>query len=262
VVEWTGRHRVPGDDAIPADLRVDRVYLISCKHLSRIVLNSGPARIFDRGLLGDGRSGLDWFLEVAPAQYQAFYEAAVAELGLGGLPAEVARIARSDRQALRERLRSRTLPEPCREPWRELCRAAAEGSANRWRESLTHSRQQLEMFWRMLRVSGATYFVLGASPSAPLRLRVGAKWDWQQEFELAGLSIEPRTAGQPEVAWRAAVRRRSDGTRLEVNGHVEIRWSHGRFNGFPEAKVYLDTPHTDVPGYHPLVGSSGPLTLL
>jgi len=35
----------------------------------------------------------------------------------------------------------------------------------------------------------------------------------------------------------------------QVGGHVEIRWSHGQFGGNPEAKVYLDTPHNDVPGY-------------
>ena len=35
-------------------------------------------------------------------------------------------------------------------------------------------------------------------------------------------------------------------------GHVEVRWSHGRFRGAPEAKVYLDTQPTDVPGFWPL----------
>jgi hypothetical protein len=37
-----------------------------------------------------------------------------------------------------------------------------------------------------------------------------------------------------------------------ISGHVEIRWSHGRFVGWPEAKVYLDTPHAEVPGYEAL----------
>jgi hypothetical protein len=37
-----------------------------------------------------------------------------------------------------------------------------------------------------------------------------------------------------------------------VRGHVEVRWSHGRLAAPPEAKVYLDTPHDDVPGYFPL----------
>ena len=54
------------------------------------------------------------------------------------------------------------------------------------------------------------------------------------------------------VAWHAVVRRRSDRADLGVDGHVEVRWSHGRFCGPPEAKVYLDTPHAEVPGYFPL----------
>jgi hypothetical protein len=28
-----------------------------------------------------------------------------------------------------------------------------------------------------------------------------------------------------------------------------VRWSHGKFAQPPEAKVYLDTPHHQVPGY-------------
>jgi hypothetical protein len=46
---------------------------------------------------------------------------------------------------------------------------------------------------------------------------------------------------------------RVSGAERVVEGHVEGRWSHGRFQGAPEAKVYLDTPHAEVPGYHPLV---------
>ena len=37
-----------------------------------------------------------------------------------------------------------------------------------------------------------------------------------------------------------------------IAGHVEVRWSHGRFNGSPEAKVYLDTPLSATPGYFSL----------
>jgi hypothetical protein len=51
LIEWKGSHKAPGDDAVPADLRVDHVYLISCKYLSRNIHNRSPSRIFDR-LLG------------------------------------------------------------------------------------------------------------------------------------------------------------------------------------------------------------------
>jgi hypothetical protein len=54
------------------------------------------------------------------------------------------------------------------------------------------------------------------------------------------------------VGWRAAVRRLSTQSELEVAGHVEVRWSHGRFRGPPEAKVYLDTRHHEIPGYYAL----------
>jgi adenylate kinase len=73
-----------------------------------------------------------------------------------------------------------------------------------------------------------------------------------QMFELRRFEVSAGTGRQPEVAWRATVRRRSEGTEILVDGHVEIRWSHGRFLGAPEAKVYLDSPLRGVPGYHPL----------
>jgi hypothetical protein len=104
----------------------------------------------------------------------------------------------------------------------------------------------------MLRVTTATYFVLGTDKTAHLRLRIDSAWDWMQSYELRAFEVARRHAGQPEVVWQAVVRRRSDGHDLTVTGHVEIRWSHGRFLGSPEAKVYLDAPHTAVPGYNPL----------
>jgi hypothetical protein len=107
------------------------------------------------------------------------------------------------------------------------------------------------MLWRLLRIGSAPYFVLGASSSGFVRLRIATPWDWRQQFDLRSLSVEPQPSGQPTVAWRACARRRN-GSDAMVEGHVEVRWSHGRFGGPPEAKVYLDTPHLRVPGYFPL----------
>ena len=66
LVEWKGPHRPPGDDVIPVDIRIDHVYQVSCKYLSRITLNAGPARLFDRLLVGEERRVADWFAVVAP----------------------------------------------------------------------------------------------------------------------------------------------------------------------------------------------------
>ena len=48
VVEWKGPHQPPGFDLIPADLRIDHVYLVSCKYQSKILSNSSPSNLFER----------------------------------------------------------------------------------------------------------------------------------------------------------------------------------------------------------------------
>jgi hypothetical protein len=106
------------------------------------------------------------------------------------------------------------------------------------------------LLWRLLRLQGAPYFLLGAPREGePLRLRVETPWDWRQAFRLRDFVIEAGERGQPEVRWRAVVTERERGVERLVEGHVEVRWSHGRFCGVPEAKVYLDTPHNQVAGY-------------
>lgn len=253
LVEWRGPHRPPGDDVVPADLRIDHVFQVSCKYLSRITQNSGPARLFDRILVGEDRVGGDWFAEVAPDDYQRFYAAARFATGGPDLPAMVTDLERPHRQFLKGALAARVHPPDLLGPWRELCRTVAHESATRWRAALDTDRKRLRMLWRLCRVGDAPYFVLGSDRRRSLRLRVASAWDWIQDYELLALRIEARDAGQPEVSWHAEVVDRATAERLDVHGHVEIRWSHGRFSGAPEAKVYLDTPHHQVPGYHPLV---------
>ena len=210
--------------------------------------------MFDRLLIGEERAGLNWFAHVAPVEYQRFYDEARWGSGLWDLPEAVVDLDRDQQRRLKVALADRVLPLDLREPWADLCRATAARSAAHWNAALSTPRLRLKLLWRMLRISTATYFVLGSGKGHNLRLRVDSNWDWMQAYDLIDLLLEPRDAGQPEVGWSASVRRRDHGDELRVEGHVEIRWSHGRFLGGPEAKVYLDTPFADVPGYHQLMG--------
>ena len=42
LVEWKGPTQAPGDEVVPADLRVDHVWLVSCKYLSKVLANAAP----------------------------------------------------------------------------------------------------------------------------------------------------------------------------------------------------------------------------
>jgi len=252
VVEWKGPQRPPGADPIPADLRVDHVYLVSCKYNSRIQLNVSPWSVFDAGADAEGRR--DWYGEVASAEQQALYEVVRFETGLvGSLPVRAEAMTPIQRRELATALGRGPWTSPAAaEAYTALSAAVATGSARRWRQGLRSERVREATLWRFLRVAAATYFVLGSDGERMVRLRVGSPWDWRQSFRLRRFEVEPVVSRQPVVRWAATVDDRAAGEARTVDGHIEVRWSHGRFSGPPEAKVYLDTPHHLVAGYWPL----------
>jgi len=335
VVEWKGTGRAPGDEVAPVDLRVDHVYLVSCKYLSDILFNVSPSHVFDYLLFtGQSRSargardllpgGGDWYAQVAPAEYQALYEvvrlaaqhvedaagpsadpppagqrsvrsvaagraATVVSLpgmdvhagagrdaagdgngngpqgarggsvGLGAppallraLPALATDVSAEQRDALGQWLRP-GWPPGAKAVYQQLSRAVARASVRRWEAAMDVAGGAREsMLWRLLRMGSAPYFVLGSSAARSLRLRIATSWDWRQQFRLLSIAMTPQPAGQPRVGWQALVRDRVTDGVFEISGHIEVRWSHGRFGGLPEAKGYLDTPHHLVPGYFAL----------
>ncbi len=254
LIEWKGAHKSPGAEAVPADLRVDHVYLISCKYLSRNLHNRSPSRIFDR-LLGPGDTDpTDWYLRTAPRQYQALYEAAAAIAGAASpgmhqLPERVEELAPVHRLALRGALRARAWPPAALAPYAELCREVSARTAEHWSARIAGPAQAEALLWRLLRIGSAPYFILGSDARQALRLRIDTPWDWRQRYRLRRLRLSPAPGGQPQVAWTAECTEGATGHTRAVAGHVEVRWSHGRFAQNPEAKVYLDTAHHDVPGY-------------
>jgi len=251
-VEWKGPHRPPSYEQIPADLRVDHVYLISCKYGSKILQNASPANVFDRALAERRTSGDDWFAQVAPRSYQEFFAATLATLGRHDLPASVSELTADDRTTLRRALPGRWPPE-LREHWELVAFEIARSSADRLNRQLTTKNEREAFVWRLLRLQAAPYFVLGADlRDDPLHYRVTTPWDFRTRFALRSVDLWGEHAGQPLVRWRIDVTDRQTGQARIVEGHVEIRWSHGKFGGAPEAKIYLDTPHHDVAGYEPL----------
>jgi hypothetical protein len=248
VIEWKGAHQPPGFDLIPVDLRVDHVYLVSCKYQSKILSNSSPSNLFDRRL-ADRAAGVgqeSWYAVCAPAAYEHFYTCVRRHVGRHLLPSKPYELTPGDLRRIRHACAG-TWPPSLRPVWAEFSLLVASASAERWLSQLPTPARREEMMWRLLRLSPASYFVLGSSDAGPLRLRIGTPWDWRQSFTLRDLVIEAAAGGQPLVVWTAHVVERESGAAREVEGHVEVRWSHGRFSSV-EAKIYLDTPHADVPG--------------
>lgn len=253
LVEWTGGRRPPGDEVAPIDLRVDHVFLVSCKYLSANIANPSPARLFE-GLLATTGNWVrgDWYLETAPDELTKLYLACRRASGQSGLPDDPALLQPDDRRRLRRALPERTLPDEARPAYLDLCRAVSIASAKRWNDAITRFGNPEQVLWRLLRIGSAPYYLLGADTRAPLRLRIASPWDWRQQFRFSALQVSPGSAGQPQVDWVGAYEVRSSRRPATVRGHVEVRWSHGRFAQPPEAKIYIDTPTDQLPGYYAL----------
>ena len=230
------------------------MFLVSCKYMSRVLANPSPAHLFERDLSDrGGRTTQDWYAEVASDAYNDLYTTVRDCLSLEhDLPDTIDDLRPSHRRTLVD-VCSRVWPAPAAEAYRRFSQQVSEASAIRWRAAVERHGGPETLLWRMLRLNSSPYYVLSTSRDGFTRLRIGTPWDWRRSFRLVDFSIEPEDAGQPRVRWRAAV---SDSVRsvvTDVRGHVEIRWSHGRFCGNPEAKLYLDSPIHEVPGYFPLV---------
>ena len=266
-VEWKGPHVPPAYEQIPADLRVDHVYLISCKYKSKILHNVSPHNFFDYRLTGQQpTNATDWYVEVAKDSYQRFYsivrkymkhERSLSSslFGYDGLdlPENVIDLSTRHRAFLKDQLKGRwstsLLPH-----WRSLSFDVAYRSSERLFKQLSTPSVMEEFIWRLLRLQAAPYFVLGHEGRGTLRYRVCTPWDFRDRF---GRSVKfdcwaDREASQPKVCWVIEVDDPGAGLK-RTRGHVEIRWSHGKFSRAPEAKVYLDTPPDQVSGYDPIL---------
>jgi hypothetical protein len=250
LIEWTGGRRAPGDEVVPSDLRIDHVYIVSCKYLSRILHNPSPARLIE-GLLTqapvDDRG--DWYQRTAPDEYQSLYEMCVGHVSIS-LPSRAIDLTTGQRRSLAHALAD-GWPGEAAEAYSTLCTVVSETTAKIWKQRLTKAKAT-SMLWRLLRIGSAPYFVLGADRSGSMRLRVETPWDWLQHNRLKHFEVGPQAGGQPRLRWEAAYERLPTGALDTVVGHIELRWSHGRFGQRPEAKVYLDTRHDKVPGYNAL----------
>ena len=182
-----------GDEVAPIDLRIDHVYLVSCKYESDILANASPGRLFD-GLLATSRDWdrTDWY-EIRGARRVQRRSTGPAWLGHRPRPAFRRRPSACSRDQL---------VDPAEGPGRAglsrrrrrvsayaaLCRAVSAASA------ASVVRAARVVGHRHARPCCGACCASAAPPTsssaidrrtgAPARFRIADPWDWRDQFEL------------------------------------------------------------------------------
>ncbi len=197
----------------------------------------------------------NWFLTVAPSEFQSLYVAVKSEIGSSGSlwPDCVQDLNKAQQKDLKEILRT-GWPGSTQECYIAFSKLVSQKSAAKWKRNLKGQQFKALMVHRLIRLCPCPYFILGLKNNdQPVRLRVDSPWDRNQRFKLLDFQVSsPSDMGQPRVDWAFIYQDKRLREAREVKGHIEVRWSHGRFKGNPEAKVYLDTDPRQVPGYNSL----------
>lgn len=257
-LRWNGPNHESSTVSLPIDLIVSNTP-ISIKDNSNVIYNRSPYNMFLR--LPQGLADLDrspnWFIHTAPDEYQYLYEYAQNTWGRE-YPTEVAVYHKSIDDTQREMFRNRikvaekTKASEFAEYQRRylnFCRVVSQNSAVIFNEHLAASQSQRgrsavnELLLRnLLRLGEVNCIICGLDKSRSFAAEMPRLSDWQRHW-----SVRSCVASQDQVAQREQPvvkltleyeNKTNRQQRRQLEFEVQIRWSHGRFCGNPEAKLY------------------------
>jgi hypothetical protein len=262
-VKWTGPFHQASTTSVAKDLLVANTP-VSVKTESNVVANLSPPNMMVNLPGGTAPSSREenWYLTTKPEEFQELY-AFVRGMSpeLQYLPEDIRSFEeeahRDDRKRIQKILKesSDSDKKAFTKRYRELCHRVAEKSADVFNQNLTASlstgarkavRENL-MRW-FFRLNAVQYVLCGIDRNEEFALVVPDLTSWLREWDLAEVVATPDiTRGQSVVDFEVVCRRKKDRREHRVPYHAEIRWSHGRFSGAVESKLYKEFSWSELP---------------
>ena len=103
------------------------------------------------------------------------------------------------------------------------------------------------IFHYFFRINGVAYYLLGSEKNKPFAVELPSSSKWIKKYEFLNIEAIPKKAGQPEVVLNFSFRDKETNLISKIPLKIEIRWSHGKFCGNPEAKVHKQWSYTGLP---------------
>lgn len=264
-LEWCGPERQAATTSAAKDLLAANTP-ISVKAKSNLVLNASPFNVFraiPQGTVPAQQSD-NWYVETDVAGFQALYDVVrhivLDDVTLDHLPQKVVEFeqeaSRSDRRTVQSIIKQ--LPPADKKRFNKqyvaMCHEVARVSARIFNQNIETARQSnawsaiLEQIVKyFFRLDATEYILAGIDGTTEFAVIVPDLTRWKQTWRVKSIEAQPNLKRQQSVVNLLVGYESKKGRQSQTaKFHVEIRWSHGKFCGAPEAKLYKDFLWTEI----------------
>jgi hypothetical protein len=251
---WTGPEKQASTASASKDLLVGSIP-ISVKTDSDVVANLSPYNLFEnlpRGAAQAANEG-NWFLHANPQGFQEVYGFVREQItSPRNLPESIAEFeataTKSDRKNLAQAI-SR-LSDRKKERFQELyvswCRSVAQFSAETFNRNFakslasTSKNTVLEHIAKwFFRLNSVEYLLCGIDKREEFAVIIPDITSWKRKWRITNAQASPDLdREQSVVRFTITCHEVATQSNYTYEYHDEIRWSHGKFCGNPEAKLY------------------------
>lgn len=268
-VLWIGGKRQGSTVTSSQDLSVNTVP-VSVKVDSNVMYNKSPANLLQnlpQGISPESNTD-NWYIKVAKDEFQNLYNCAARIANLS-LPADVQdfeeNASRNTRKALQKAIAE---AEPSSRAefdklYTQMCLKVSESSANVFNKLLTQNmktRRKNSIIETILktffRINSVPYLLAVKEGNLLLGCSIPNVTEWRNNWEFEGLTAyADKSSMQSKVIFKLQVRPKNNQEKKVITFpfHAEIRWSHGKFCGAPEAKLYKDFRYEDIPFFDTII---------
>lgn len=265
-LSWSGPDKLAPSVSSSQDLLVLGSVPISVKVGSNVVYNLSPPNLFERVPCGQAflSRGENWFLKCTGRELQELY--AIPAQMLRELPESVEEFESKASREVRDRLK-----QTIRNLWGEadyrfnekyvkMCRRVAEVSAKLFNDyyaetagSKARSSLTDDVIKVFFRVNSVPYLLAGIDHDRPFAVVVPGITSWKKNWALLSVNAQPDyNREQCVVNFQIECREKKTKEPMFFTFHSEVRWSHGKFCGNPEAKLYKEFKWLNVPFFEKL----------
>ena len=267
-LKWAGPQQQAATTAAAKDLIVANTP-VSVKENSDVVHNPSPYNLFVTIPSGQvkAQSSGNWYLEQAPQEYQELYSF-VRHKGLENLPEDVSEFEQSIKGNKRKPIKkvikqfSDDEKQAFKQLYLNMCHQVAKVSADIFNNNYSASMQGrsrnavLEQIIRhFFRMNAIDYILGGIDKNKAFAVIVPELTRWKREWIITDVIAEPELdREQSRVRFLVHYKNRNNGITNTAEFHTQIRWSHGKFQNNPEAKLYKNFAWEEVAFFESIYG--------